>query len=257
MNGFSDHSQLGDRFDPPQQNQRWLSKSLKVLAVVGVLGLLVCFMLPAVRTARPAAYRNACRNHLKQIALALRNYEEIYHALPPAYTTDSNGNALHSWRTLILPFLEEQKLYKSIDLTRPWNDPANDEACKTSVYPYQCPAATDSDNRTTYLAVLSSSSCIRPTQSRSLSDITDGASKTLMLVEVDSEHSVPWMSPVDADDQLVMSLGPKSKLTHAGGFTAAFVDGHVAFLSADTSSAQRRALISIAGDDNAVLDGTE
>src|SRR5206468_2619679 len=121
MNGFSDDSQLGDGLDSPQQNQRRLLKAFTLLAVLGVLALLICLMLPAVRTARPAAYRNQCHNNLKQIALALRNYEELYHALPPAYTTDSNGNALHSWRTLILPFLGERQLYESIDLAKPWD----------------------------------------------------------------------------------------------------------------------------------------
>ena len=45
-----------------------------------------------------------CVNNLKQIALALHNYEEVYKVLPPAYTVDAQGRPLHSWRTLILPY---------------------------------------------------------------------------------------------------------------------------------------------------------
>ncbi len=257
MSASADHNQDFDRLDAPPSNMRWLSKVVKGLAVLAILGLLFCLLLPVMRTAWPAAYRNQCTSNLKQIAVALQNYEQIYHALPPAYTTDSDGKPLHSWRTLILPFLEEQQLYKSIDLTKPWDDPANADACKTRVAAYRCPSASIPNNRTTYLAVVAPDGCIRPTGPRNLSDITDGTRTTLLLIEVDSQHAVPWMSPVDADEGLVMSLGPNSPLTHAGGFTVAFVDGHVAFLSADTLPAQRRALISIAGADKAVLDGTE
>ena len=54
------------------------------------------------------------------------------------------------------------------------------------------------------------------------------------------------MAPMDAE---LLSLGPKSKLAHAGGFNAAFVDGSIQFLSVDMPARQRRALVSIAGDD--------
>ena len=51
-----------------------------------------------------------------------------YKALPPAYTVDADGRPLHSWRTLILPYLEQEPLYQTIDLSKPWNDPANAKA---------------------------------------------------------------------------------------------------------------------------------
>jgi prepilin-type processing-associated H-X9-DG protein len=117
------------------------------------------------------------------------------------------------------------------------------------------PSASDPINDTSYLAIVAPNSCLRPGEPRRLSDITDGASETLMVVEVDSEHAVPWMSPNDADLPLVMGLGPNSKLAHAGGVNAAFVDGGVQFLDADMPAAQRRALISIAGNDKVAADG--
>ena len=187
----------------------------------------------------------------------MQQYAETHHALPPAYTTDADGKPLHSWRTLILPFLEEQQLYKSIDLTRPWDDPVNAKACNTIVDAYRCPSVDCPENHTTYLAVLTPSSCFRPTKPRSLSEITDGAPETLMVIEVDSEHAVPWMSPVDADEKVVMGIGPESKLAHVGGVQAAFVDGSVRFLDADMSAAERRALISIAGNDKAASEGAD
>ena len=98
---------------------------LKVLAVLGILVLLIALLLPVTRSARPAAYRAQCINNLKQIAMALHSYEQAHKAFPLAHTVDTKGRPLHSWRTLILPYLEQQTLYQSIDLSKPWNDPAN------------------------------------------------------------------------------------------------------------------------------------
>ena len=75
-----------------------------------------------------------------------------------------------------------------------------------------------------------------------------------MVIEVAPEYAVPWMAPQDADEQLVLSFGSESKLAHTGGVQAALVDGSVRFLSANLSAEVRRALISIAGNDNDGLD---
>jgi prepilin-type processing-associated H-X9-DG protein len=240
------------------QKKSRVSTVLKLLTVLGIIGIGLAIMLPAVRTPREAARRNDCRSNLQQIALALRLYAEAHGALPPAYTTDADGKPLHSWRTLILPFLEEQQLYHSIDLTKPWDDPANAAAFNSIVSVYQCPSAPwEIDNRTTYQAVVTPSSCFRATEPRSLSDIADDASQTLMVIEVDEEHATPWMSPVDADEKIVLGLGgPTSRTAHPGGVQAAFVDGSVQFLVDGIPAMVRRALISMAGNDNVTAEDT-
>jgi hypothetical protein len=62
----------------------------------------------------------------------------IYGSFPPAYTVDSNGRMLHSWRTLLLPYLEQEHLYRQIDLSKPWYDPANAAAFEATVDVFQC-----------------------------------------------------------------------------------------------------------------------
>ena len=91
---------------------------------------LVCFLigvllLPAVQSAREAAFCVVCSNNLKQIAMALHMYNEQYGSFPPAYIADENGNPKHGWRVLILPFLDEQALYDKYDFDEPWNGPNN------------------------------------------------------------------------------------------------------------------------------------
>lgn len=220
-----------------------------VILVIVIAAVLMAFLVPASRVARPAARRSQCKNNLKQIWLALNQYEADYHVLPPAYTVDADGNPLHSWRTLILPYLHQKALYNKIDLTKPWDDPVNAVAFKGIVPTYRCPSITGPENHTTYLAVLTPDSCLRPKEPRRLSEVTDDHTTTLMVVEVDSEHAIHWMAPQDADDALFLKLGPKSKLAHIGGFHAAFVDGSVKVLNADLPANIRRALISIAGNE--------
>lgn len=225
---------------------------VELLVVIVILGVLTALFLPSVRVAREPARRSQCKNNLKQIALALHNYVDAYHALPPACTVDEDGKPLHSWRTLILPYLDQKALYDKIDLTKAWDDPVNAEAFKCNVWAYRCPSADGPENHTTYMAVVTSNSCFRPTEPRPLSDITDGTANTLMVLEVDSEHAVPWMAPQDADESLFLALGPTSKHAHTGGMHIALVDGRVTFLNANTPSKVRSALISIASGDEQV-----
>lgn len=216
----------------------------ELIVVLAIIAVLVSLFSPAIRSARPAARRTQCHNNIKNIALALYSYKEDYHVFPPAYTVDEYGRPLHSWRTLILPYLEQKELYKKIDLSKPWNDPANAKLGETHLRIYTCPEARCPENCTTYLALVTPESCLRPRESCDFSKIADSG-KTAMLIEVDSKHAVPWMSPQDADEDLWLSFGPKSDLPHAGGSLVAFADGHVNFIQADLSADERRAMIRI------------
>jgi prepilin-type processing-associated H-X9-DG protein len=236
----------------PKPSSRRGFKLVEVLVVLGIIALLIVLLLPATRSARPAARRAQCTNNLKQIAMALRNYEQAHKALPPAYTVDAEGRPLHSWRTLILPYLEQEPLYQTIDFSRPWNDPANAKALETPLPVFRCPEAVGPQNTTTYLAITAPNGCFIPRESRRLAEITDAHESTLMVIEAGEENAVPWMAPVDADESLVMSLGPTTKLHHTGGTNACFVDGRVTFLKANTPAMVRRALMSISGNDNEV-----
>jgi predicted nucleic acid-binding Zn ribbon protein len=229
--------------------KKWAKGCFTLFTVLGIAAVGIALMLPAVRRGREPARRSQCKNNLKQIALALHNYEADYHALPPACTVDGDGKPLHSWRTLILPYLDQRHLYEMIDLAKPWNDAANAEARKTTVSVYHCPSDAGPLNHTGYLASVGPNACFRSTEPRLLSEISDGLAETLMVIEVPSERSVPWMSPDDADELLVLNIGPDAKTAHTGGMHAALCDGSVRFLPFTIPAAARRALISVAGHD--------
>ncbi len=75
---------------------------------IATIGILIALLLPAVQAAREAARRSACSNNLRQIGVALHNYSDTYGCFPPAFTVDQQGQPMHSWRALILPYLPLQ-----------------------------------------------------------------------------------------------------------------------------------------------------
>ena len=232
-------------FKPRQRSgNAWV----QVLVVLGILALLVILFMPASRDGSRRRFQ--CKDNLKQIGLALYNYHEVYKEFPPAYTVNEHGKPLHSWRTLILPFVEQQKLYESIDLSKPWNDPANAEAFKTVVPVYQCPSAQSEPGMTTYLAVIGDNTGLRPAKSLKLEEVTDGTGSTLAVVDVTAKHAVHWMSPHDADLVLLLGLpAEEDNLQHSSGYQALLLDGSVRFLSINTQESIIRALVTATAND--------
>jgi prepilin-type processing-associated H-X9-DG protein len=241
--------QAPESIDPfPEPRLRRKSKLIPLLVLIAMMPVMFVLTKPAYDGARAAAIRAQCANRLKQFALALSAYETEFNALPPAYTVDAEGRPLHSWRTLILPYLEQKDLYATIDLSKPWDDPANAKASATPIDAYRCPCSRAPANSTSYLATVADNGCLLPTRPRALADIKDNHYSTLMLIEASDEKSPLWMAPTDADEDLVVSLGsPKSKFHHPGGMNAGFVDGSAHSLKANTKPEVLRALFSISG----------
>ncbi len=235
----------------------WRPNLLGCLAVIGIVGVLIALLLPMRRSARPAAHRMQCANNLKQIGIALHTYADEYGALPPAFTVDADGKPLHSWRTLILPMMEQQPLYEKIDLSKPWDDPANKVAFDSSVPAYSCPSATSTQNETTYMAVAVPGGCFRPTEPRKFSEITDDHNWTLMVMEVDAKQAVHWMSPTDSLDLAFLDQKSGANLSHYRGVHADFVTGQVRYLSTGLKPETLRALITIDGKDNPAAKGAD
>lgn len=215
-----------------------------------IIFLLIGLLLPAIRSAKEPARRMSCGNNLKQIALALRNYETDYGGLPPAYTVGPDGQRLHSWRALILPYIEEKAMYESIDFSKPWDDPANALAYASAPPVFCCPSQEYPQDHTSYLALVGADRCFLPTESRKLADITDGLFGTLMIVEVANGQTVHWMCPQDIEEPLNVKFSPASPEPHAGGRQTARVDGSVSFLSSQVDSQSLTALETIAGNEH-------
>jgi prepilin-type processing-associated H-X9-DG protein len=195
--------------------------------------ILIALMLPAVQQAREAARRSQCKNHLKQIGLALHNYHEVYRSFPPAYVPDENGKPMHSWRVLILPFLEQKPLYDAYDFSEPWDSDTNIWLQDRMPPQFRCPSDDAPLSSYTNYAVVSGAGCIFDgDKSARFRDVLDGTSNTLMVGEV-SELWIPWTKPEDVDiTQFPRLNDPKGfSSDHAGGIQFLYVDGHVQFVN--------------------------
>lgn len=220
---------------------------VELLVVLGIIGLLVALLLPQVRSAREPARRSQCMNNIKQISLALLAYESTHGHLPPAYTVDEAGNRLHSWRTLILPYLDQQALYDSIDLNKPWDDPANAAARETIVELYLCPSFPGEELHATYYAVVGPDCAFTGETGRQLPEVKDNLANTIFLVDIRTDRTIHWMSPEDVSPEQVLAIDSKKASYHPGVFVAAYLDGHADSIRSDIDREVLRSMLTIAG----------
>jgi type II secretory pathway pseudopilin PulG len=106
-----------------------------LLVVLAIMALLIGLLLPAVQKAREATARTSCTNNLRQITLAVHHYQMSSGQIPPRCVGD-NGP---SWMVLILPYVEQDNLYRHWDVRRPYYD-QDDVARLTPVSIYFCPS---------------------------------------------------------------------------------------------------------------------
>jgi len=154
--------------------------------------------------------RLVCESTLKKIGRALHNYHDAYGCFPPAYVADAEGKPMHSWRVLLLPYLEEDALYQKYCFDEPWDGPSNRTLAATAPSCYRCCSAEiaepGSPQVTHYVAVTGPGTAWPGAQTTQLKDCHDGASKTILLVEI-AGSDIAWSEPRDVTLEEVLSEG--------------------------------------------------
>jgi len=137
-------------------------------------------------------------NRFKQILLAMHNYHDAYKMFPPRDDVrDEQGRSGLSWRVHLLPFLGEQKLYDEFRLDEPWDSQHNKPLMERMPEVYQSRWIDVGLGHTTFLAPAGKDTVLGGSKPTRFSDIHDGSSNTVVLVEVKPELAVPWTASED------------------------------------------------------------
>ncbi|MEY2613081.1 MAG: hypothetical protein RL069_1893 [Planctomycetota bacterium] len=192
---------------------------VELLVVIAIIGILVGLLLPAVQAAREAARRMSCANNIAQLGLAMHHYEFAMEHLPSG-TINSTGPIRNepigqhvSWTVQLLPYIEQNALYRGIDMAKGVYDPVNVQFRKVQIAGLVCssfplPGRSGADDNvlgsSTYAACYGDSDVpvddnnngvfYRNSRTK-FSDIDDGASNTIFVSEKVSERGdLGWMS---------------------------------------------------------------
>ena len=170
---------------------------------------------------------------LKQIGLAMHNHHSAYKKLPAAVNRDADGKPLLSWRVHILPFIEQQGLYKEFHLDEPWDSEHNIKLLDRMPEVYSHPDFETAAGKTVFQVPIGDGLMFNVEKQTRFRDILDGLSNTIMVVTTDADAAVEWSKPQD----LEIDLENPSK-------SLGMVDGSVSVLMGDG------AVRSVIDDDN-------
>jgi prepilin-type processing-associated H-X9-DG protein len=237
---------------------------VEVLVVISIVGVLFALAFPAVQSAREAGRLMQCRSNLKNIGIALANFHDARKSFPLG--SDLLAGTEQAWSARILPFLEEEALYRQIDFRQPWNGPlANQAAANQDVSVYVCPSGLlSAAGKQDYGGVFGTSllplawgsapsamfgcgtlivSSAQQSVPVSAKKITDGLSVTLCVGEaVDRSDGLAnrWACGRNcfAQTDTRVDTGQLGGLysPHPGGAQGLFADGHVLLLTDDIDS---------------------
>lgn len=174
---------------------------------------------------------------MRQILEALQRYEAEHGHFPPACVTDDVGHPMHSWRVLILPYLEEHELYEQYNFEEAWDSPVNAVLWDKPPRVFRCASHGHhgehrGEHTTNYVLITGKGSAFDGEHVSTLEDFADGTKTTLLVTEVNQE-SVPWTAPRDLDARdFAAAFGdplPSYETNHSGDvIVVGFADGHAA-----------------------------
>ncbi len=227
--------------------------------VLGSLGLL---MIPALVFAylrvAETGRRQADSTNLKHLSLAMHNYNDTYGSLPAATAfRTKDGKPGLSWRVALLPFIEQDNLFKQFKLDEPWDSPHNIRLLGSMPRTYLVPGQTpDSRGLTHYQVFVGPGTVFEPRQGqplalpqfpgapekgRNFSEILDGASNTILIAT--ARDPVPWTKPDDLVYDQTRPLPPLGAPYSSRGFSVGLADGSIRFIPYQVPERTLRLLI--------------
>ncbi len=205
---------------------------VELLVVIAIIGILVGLLLPAVQAAREAARRMSCQNNMKQIGLALHNFESAYKFFPPARAdavpgypvielgipAPATGSIAHGPGLFLLPYMEQTNVYNLYDLTQDWRSPANAQAVSTLIPSFICPSNVTANKIDTGNAP-GSSSAPRFLAAASDYSIANGVNGRLGLPPYSLMPPIPGYDPTNPATDAEQYIGAILPMSTISSFT--------------------------------------
>ena len=245
------------------------------LSLATIAGAIVLLVAPSISlTPSGPSSRSSCQNNLKQILLGLGNYEAAHGRFPPPFIADASGKPMHSWRVLILPYMEHASLFNRYRMDEPWDGPNNRVLGERMPDVYRCPGCERCEqlglepfgkrpvNTTNYFAIVGENVGWSEEGSKTYKELKGGTKNTLMVMEHGGKF-VPWMEPDDltAEEAVAVLSDPRTpshpspweKWFSVGasqhGSHGGTCNGHVRPLPNALTEDEARAAIAIGGAD--------
>jgi len=230
----------------------------KPMAIIGiVLGTLGTLCWPTVGiplwwAGQNSKERMISQNNLKQMALAMHNYNDVYRNFPPAAVGDPTQpepmrQPNLSWRVAILPFIEQQGLYRQFKLNEPWDSPNNIKLLGQMPKIYKLPGDDKTKpDHTHYQVFVGNGAAFEKTRGvRFPAEFPDGSSNTILIVE--AEQAVPWTKPDDVAFDPSKPMMPLMSRHFGSVFHVALADGSIRVLKPSLSETTLKAAITRGG----------
>jgi hypothetical protein len=234
-------------------------KSTRVIPVV--VGLLVVVLLGVfaasmIANARHAADETLCHSNLVKIRHALVEYDAVHGSLPPAVLPGPDDKTAHSWRVLILPYLDSwgidgRAIYEAYSMAEQWNAPGNRRLFHPVAQSrFACPCGPEEDTtRTNYVVIVGDNTLFPPAGTVSTSKLPNNVDPILVIET--SSSDIEWPEPRDLS---VSELSTSSRLNsiallkpHGGVIRYITLRGRLGVLAGDTSVDEVNRLASIDG----------
>lgn len=188
-----------------------------------------------------AQARKDSTNNLKQIGLAFHNYADQHNKFANN-VADDKGKLLLSWRVLLLPYLEEDALFKEFKLDEPWDSSHNKKLIEKMPKAYTPTRGKAGKGETFYRGFTGPHTIFETGKELRFQNITDGSSNTILCAE--AEKSVPWTKPDDLPfDPKKDDLPKVGGAMFEAGFNCLICDGSVRFIKKDIAKETLKALI--------------
>jgi hypothetical protein len=232
------------------------TKSPRRTAILLLILMVVCsglltWLIGAIQAAREAGRCQWCYNNLRQLELGLHNFDGATGGLPPAYLCDENGKAIHSWQSILKPYIGYYSWRKDYSMKEPWDGPNNR---KLHSHPdrstFRCPSVdidNDSCLTTDYVAVVGPDTMWPGRERVQLPPKGSGNQDTILLIEMpDSDYrSLEPRCPTVEEflDRIKSPTGKGIRCIHPKGLAYVTVGGDVRWFPPDTDLETIRRLL--------------